>query len=148
MKCMAMDAAAEALLLSNVKQRMPELEALLTRASSHWEYEDYVYRYYHCSFKVFGVQSMTTQIVAALRVLLPDVELNGQFVAIVDAGTGKQFTTETNAQWDVSTRPLLEAFFHARFMLEMAVEYGRTLESPPQVMPSGWAALLYLYNLR
>jgi hypothetical protein len=30
----------------------------------------------------------------------------------------------------------------------MAVKYGRELEYPPRVMPSGWAALLYLYNLR
>lgn len=43
------DTAAEQLLLSNIKQRMTELETLLERARSHWEYEDYVYRYYHGS---------------------------------------------------------------------------------------------------
>lgn len=143
-----MTAASEQLLLANIKERMPSLEALLKRAQSHWEYEDYVYRYYHDSFKVFGVQSITNQIVAVLRELLPDVELNRRFVNILDEGTGKQFTNETNANWDAATRPLLEAFFHARFMLEMAIEYGRKLESPPETLPSGWAALLYLYNLR
>lgn len=143
-----MNAAFEQLLLSNIKERMPSLEALLKRAQSHWEYEDYVYRYYHDSFKVFGVQSITNQIVAALRELLPGVELNRRFVSILDDGSGKQFTNETNANWDAATRPLLEAFFHARFMLEMAIEYGRKLESPPEMLPSGWAALLYLYNLR
>jgi hypothetical protein len=30
----------------------------------------------------------------------------------------------------------------------MAVKYGSELEEPPNPMPSGWAALLYLYNLR
>lgn len=50
--------------------------------------------------------------------------------------------------WVVSTRPLVEAFFHARFMLEMVVQYGRTLDAPPQMLPSGWAAVLYLYGLR
>jgi hypothetical protein len=30
----------------------------------------------------------------------------------------------------------------------MAVKYGWESEYPPRVMPSGWAALLYLYNLR
>ena len=142
------DTAAEQLLLSNIKQRMTELETLLERARSHWEYEDYVYRYYHGSFKVFGVQTMTTQIVAILRDLLPSVELNRRFLGIIAEGTGKRFTEETNANWDVATRPLLEAFFHARFMLEMAIEYGRKLECPPQMLPSGWAALLYLYGLR
>jgi hypothetical protein len=43
--------------------------------------------------------------------------------------------------------PILEAFFHALFMLEMAVRYA-DLGEPPQMLPSGWAALLYLYDLR
>ena len=45
------------------------------------------------------------------------------------------------------TRPILEAFFHARFFLEMAVRHAH-LESPPSPLPSGYAALLYLYGLR
>ena len=44
--------------------------------------------------------------------------------------------------------PIVEAFFHAKYFLEMAVRYGRTLESPPRKLPSGWAAFLYLYDLR
>ncbi len=145
---MPSDKAAEQRLLSNIKQRMAELETLLERAQSHWEYEDYVYRFYHGSFKVFGVQTMTTQIVETFRDLLPGVEMNRRFLSIIAEGTGKRFTNEMNANWDASTRPLLEAFFHARFMLEMAIEYGRKLEAPPQTLPSGWAALLYLYDLR
>jgi hypothetical protein len=43
---------------------------------------------------------------------------------------------------------MLEAFFHARFMLEMIVKFGRSLEEPPQTLPSGWATVLYLYDLR
>ena len=34
------------------------------------------------------------------------------------------------------TRPILEAFAHARFMVEMAVHYA-DLPEPPQPMPSG-----------
>lgn len=143
-----MNTASEQLLLSNIKERMPALESLLQRARSHSEYEDHIYRYYHGSFKVFAVQSITNQIVAALRELLPGVELNRQFVAIIDEGTGKQFRNDTNAYWDAATRPLLEAFFHARFMLEMVIEYGCRLEAPPETLPSGWAAVLYLYNIR
>ncbi len=33
-------------------------------------------------------------------------------------------------------------------ILEMAVKYGRKLEKAPELLPSGWAALLCLYNLR
>jgi hypothetical protein len=42
---------------------------------------------------------------------------------------------------------MVEAFFHARFFLEMAVRYAH-LEQPPNPLPSGYAALLYLYDLR
>jgi hypothetical protein len=116
--------------------------------SRPWEYEDYVYRFYHQSFKVFGVQSLTLEIVTALRALLPEATMNRSFLAIVGEGTGKTFAIEMNAKWDATARPLLEAFFHARFMLEMAIKYGRELNAPPESLPSGWAAVLYLYGLR
>ena len=57
------------------------------------------------------------------------------------------FEIEDNARWTEVTRPMLEAFFHARFFLEMAVRYAN-LEKPPQLLPSGYAALLCLYGLR
>jgi hypothetical protein len=145
---MALDTTAEQRLLANIKERLPELEALLERARSHWEYEDFVYRFYHHSFKVFGIQSMTSRIVTALRDLLPAAQINRDFLAIIEAGTGHTFSTDMNATWTATTRPLVEAFFHSRFMLEMVVQYGRTLDTPPQTLPSGWAAVLYLYDLR
>jgi hypothetical protein len=45
-------------------------------------------------------------------------------------------------------RPIVEAFFHAKFMLTMAVKYGKKLKEAPNMLPSGWAALLYLYKMR
>jgi hypothetical protein len=63
-------------------------------------------------------------------------------------GQGKKFKREDNARWLEITRPILEAFFHARYFLEMAVKYGNELEYPPNRLPSGWASFLYLYNLR
>ena len=30
----------------------------------------------------------------------------------------------------------------------MAVRYGKELKDPPRQRPIGWAAFLYLYNLR
>jgi hypothetical protein len=80
--------------------------------------------------------------------LLPDVPLNAFFERILAEGTGKEFTPEANRTWEATTRALVEAFFHARFFLEMAVKYAEELDEPPQTLPSGWAALLYLYNLR
>jgi hypothetical protein len=141
-------AERERMLLIAVKAHLPELDALLATASDHWGYEDAVYRFYHQSFKVFRVQEQTKRIVDALHALLPEAPLNERFAQIVAQGTGRTFTTDDNARWTEVTRPMLEAFFHARFFLEMACKYGRELEEPPQPLPSGWAALLYLYGLR
>jgi hypothetical protein len=54
---------------------------------------------------------------------------------------------EDNARWAEATRPIVEAFFHARYFVEMAVRYAR-LDEPPQFLPSGYAVLLCLYGLR
>ena len=70
------------------------------------------------------------------------------FMHIVTEGTDKTFDHEHNARWLEVTRPTVEAFFHARYFLEMAVTYGRQLTAPPRMLPSGWASLLYLYRLR
>jgi hypothetical protein len=135
-------------LFTKLKGALPQLEALLEESNSDWIYEDNVYRFYHQSFKVYLLQSHTLAIVEKLRSLSPEQELNEWFMQIVTEGTGKTFSPEHNENWLETTRPILEAFSHARYFLEMAVKSGRELEYPPRVMPSGWAAVLYLYNLR
>lgn len=135
-------------LFQNLQAQLPALENLLVQCSSHWGYEDPIYRYYHHSFKIYGLQEQTLQIMQALQALAPQLQLNDQFTQIVKTGTGKVFKNEDNRNWDSVTRPILEAFFHARFFLEMAVKYGKELKTPPNTLPSGWAAFLYLYNLR
>jgi hypothetical protein len=65
----------------------------------------------------------------------------------VAEGTGHVFTTADNERWLEVTRPIVEAFFHARFLLEIAVRYA-DLDAPPNPLPSGYAALLYLFDLR
>lgn len=141
------DRRGEAGLLTSLRLYLGELEALLERSSDHWGFEDPVYRFYHQSFKVYGLQEQTKAIVGLLASLAPDRPLNPRFVEIVEAGTGKEFQPEDNARWTRVTRPILEAFFHARFFLEMAVRYAH-LDRPPDPLPSGYAALLYLYDLR
>ncbi len=137
----------EETLLENLRRDRGELEKLLAASDDHWGYEDPVYRFYHQSFKVYWLQQRTQAIVERLQTLAPDRPLNPWFVAIVQSGTGKKFAHEDNARWTEVTRPILEAFFHARFFLEMAVRYA-DLAAPPQPLPSGYAALLYLFGLR
>lgn len=135
-------------LFHNLKRYLPELDQLLQDASNHWGFEDPIYRFYHGSFKVFDLQSMTLTIVAQLQSLMPDRPLNGSFQVIFKQGTGKKFCLEDNQRWLERTRPIVEAFFHARFFLEMAVKYAKELKFPSNLLESGWAAFLYLYNLR
>ena len=134
------------LLFKNLKKELPRLKKLLKEC--HWVYENKVYRFYHSSFKVYMLQGYTEDILSALRNLLPDTELNDYFTLIIEEGTGKEFKREDNKQWLEITLPILEAFFHARYFLEMAVKYGKELKYPPNLLPSGWASLLYLFNLR
>lgn len=136
-------------LLNNMKACHTELAKLLDEVNDN-QYEDSVYRYYHRSFKVYGLQNVTRRIVEALRRIAPEkTDLAPYFEEIYQAGaSGKRFEKEHNKAWTSHTRPFVEVFFHARYFLEMAVKYGRELDTPPTLLPSGWAAFLELYKIR
>ncbi len=136
-------------LFSRLKEKLPELDKLLQTCNDEWVYEDSVYRFYYQSYKVYNLQDCTEKMVEALKSLLPETPLNDWFLKIVHEGTGKEFSMSDNDDWLTVTRPIIEAFFHARFFLEMAVRYGRQVDfQPSTTLPSGWAAFLCLYNLR
>lgn len=136
-------------LLSNLKRDRDQLGAILDRASGEWGYEDFIYRFWHQSFKVYYLQGHTVAMVDALRAVSPDDRrLHPWFEEIIRAGTGRHFEREHNRRWLEVTRPILEAFWHSRFFVEMAVKYSQELDEPPNLLASGWAALLYLYELR
>lgn len=140
--------AKERSLLSAIQRELAPLLALLDEVSGHWHYEDGLYRFYHQSFKVYGLQDSTLRLVEALRALSPDGTLDKWFCQIIAEGTGKTFNYEHNQRWLAETRPIVEAFLHAKYMLEMVCKYGQELDQPPEVLPSGWAAVLSLYGLR
>jgi hypothetical protein len=131
--------AEEKKLLSAAKRKLPELKALLTSVSDHWGYEDPIYRFYHHSFKILRAQTTTLKIVETLQALAPHLKLNPDFLEIVVAGTAKPAPSQ---------RAIIEAFFHARHLLLMLCKYAEELSEPPSVLPSGWATVLYLYNIR
>lgn len=135
-------------LFLSIKQQLPKLEELLAQVESHWGIEDSFYRFYHQSFKVYGVQTATQEICDALQKLLPGRPMNKWFREIIAEGTGNEFDLSHNQAWLDHTRPMLEAFFHAHFLLKMVVKYGRELQTTPDVLPNGWAAILHLFDLR
>ena len=140
---------AETELLANIHDNLDALTALQKRCDDHWAAEDYIYRFWHGSFKVYGLQGLTQSIVDALADLCPQGgRINPLFTDIISAGTNKTFDISHNKEWVQYTRPIVDAYFHARFMLDMVIKYGHELTETPGVLPSGWAAVLYLYQIR
>src|SRR5262249_53485133 len=101
-------------ILANIAANLEDLERLLEECSGKWGYEDPIYRFYHQSFKVYAVQECTQEIVAKLQALAPEVPLNKWFMETIRQGTGRQFVYEDNYNWTPVTRPMIEAFLHAR----------------------------------
>jgi len=135
-------------LLANIKENKTEIKTLcdvLRRLE-----EDYVYRFYHQSFKVFGATAQIEQAKELFERLAPDsFPLNEWFCSIADQAIGKEFDfAKTNQIWLAETRPILEAFWHSKYFLEQMLVAADELEESPSLLPSGWAAVLYLYDLR
>ena len=138
----------EHVLLENLRRSSDKLKALLEQVNDPWVYEDRMYRFFYGSFKVFDLQDATTQIAAALREVSPEgTAFCDIFEKILRNGTGREFTTEDNARWIDATLPITTAFLHAKYFLEMAVQYSAPTHRL-RPLPSGWAALLCLYDIR
>lgn len=136
-------------LLDNIRGHMPALEKSLEFANSEWVGEDLVYRFWHGSMKVYSLQAVTLQMYENLVALTPSKgSINPDFLNIVTLGTGKVFSMAANDDWVNVTKPIVDAFFHTKYMLSIAVKYGKILEEAPWTLPSGWAALLHLYSIR
>jgi hypothetical protein len=139
------------ILLTAIKNHLPELDEIYKKCNTHWGSEDSFYRYYHGSFKVYWLQKTTEKILKKFQEIAKETSfepLNKSFLQITNEGTGIVFDLTHNKEWDKNTRPILEAFFHSREMLKFMIKYGKELDSAPNCLPSGWAAVLYLYNIR
>lgn len=135
-------------LLSAIQANLPQLEHLLTPFQAF--YEDGIYRFYHHSFKVYQLQESTARAVEIFKRIAGATHstLCECFEQIVSAGTGLVWEPNHNHNWTLHTRPIVEAFLHVKYFLEMMVKYGRTMEAPPNMFPTGWAAILELYDQR
>jgi hypothetical protein len=134
-------------LLARIKAKLAELETALEVMESFEE--DGVYRFYHGSFKVFFIQDDVKDALKLIKEIGGASDPpNEWFCRIVKEGTAHPLNDQTNANWLQETRPILEAFWHTKYFLAMMVKYGKELESAPRQLPYGWAAVLYLFELR
>jgi hypothetical protein len=136
------------LLLDAIQTALPQLENLLTPFQAL--YEDGIYRFYHHSFKVYHLQELTSRAVEVFKDIskVTDSKLCEWFEQIVAAGTGRVWESDHNQDWIRHTRPIVEAFLHTKYFLEMMTKYGRSIDTPPNILPTGWAAILELYGQR
>jgi len=135
-------------LLDILKRELPRLEDLLARMRD-W-YIDRMYRFYYQSFKVYDMQGFTVEAVELLRSIGNEVgqPLAERFETIVADGIGKTFEFEHNRDWLRHTRPIVEAYWHAMYFVEMMVLCARTMDRAESVLRSEWAAVLILYGMR
>ncbi len=139
--------AEEAKLLATLTKELPRLEELWQNVEK-FGYERCISKFYSQSYKAFQLQELTQEIVALLQTLAPHRPLHPWFKQILAEGTGKEFSLEVNERWLETTRPIVEAFLHARYFLEMAIKYGRQLKEPPEpLQPFGWGAVLNVFGL-
>ena len=146
----------ERALLINIQRELPSLEKILEHVNSHWGEEDKVYRFYHESKKLYPIQGLTKAIYSALERISPhqtgEKIPDRYYQQIIREGMfGREHKLEDNQNWAKVCRPMLEALFHSKYFLEMAIKYGKEypqLPSGNERIKSGWAALLELYGLR
>jgi hypothetical protein len=132
-------------LLVTLKDKEPMLDTLsieLNKAVS-----EAVYRYYHGSFKLYGVQSNTQEAYKFILSLSPDGNINKSLKDTVEKGTSITFDLEHNKAWEVHTHPILFAAFQVQQALA-SLKALSTCSYPPTFLSAEWGTALYLYNLR
>jgi hypothetical protein len=135
-------------LLTNIKSNLNIVEPLV--ASFRKSEPEFIYRFYHQSFKVFGYKELVRFSVNFFEKISPSSRpLNTWYRSIIDKGLANEFNVETtNQNWLQEVQPLLEAFWHSKYFTEQMLSSATTLETAPQTLPYDWAAVLYLFDLR
>jgi len=148
---MTINTIDEEIFVKNLIDQADKSRELLNKVNGVWQGEDGIYRFYHRSFKVFYLKKVTVSIVTHLR-SLSDRDLNPIFTEIISHGDSKSFNNDTNSNWVENTKPVVDAFLHAKSMLELVVKYGESLKETgaeiPSFIPTGYGTLLHLYGMR
>lgn len=134
-------------LLNNIKLMTYSIEKLLFSCKRNTS--DGIYRYFYQSYKVYNLQNYTLDIYNKLYELDPKPEkcLCEYYENIVFKGTGKEFKLEHNREWEIQTYPIISAFLISKNILEYCKKSAE-LEKSPTILPSEWAAVLCVYNIR
>ena len=116
--------------LDNVRAALPRLEALLAEAD-------------RLSGRESSLVRFTSDIVAELRALAPDLPLNRAFADAMEALKSDRLAE--GSMLTVAPRPIVNAFLQARFFLHLAVHLAKA-HPREESFPQGAQALLRLYE--
>jgi hypothetical protein len=145
-------------LFEKIQQYQDDILTLADHASG-MVYEDRMYRFYHASLKVFWMQDEIEDTMKLFKKLSPSrpYSFDKWFLQIIeDAKSQGLFKREYNKDFPSHARPVVEAYLHCKYFLEMLAESTKLKEDPMVSckegrifgIPSGYAAILELYNLR
>lgn len=138
-------------LLFRLKDHLSVLKELKESLDGHWGVEDTYYRFFHHSFKVYHAQGYIEKfqkIITEIAEKNEHYRLNESFVKILNEGLVGNFDLEHNKEWEKYTRPQIEALLHVSKMTDLMVKYAEELDENPTILPSGYAAVLYLFGVR
>jgi hypothetical protein len=95
------------------------------------------------------MQEQTEAIAAGLRSVAPEGRpFCWMFAELLAAGTGRNFTAETNRRWMEEVGPIAAAYLHARFLLEMATKVAADANPDCGTIGYPWATILSLFDFR
>lgn len=139
-----MDLKKDKVILNRIQQNINEFKKLLKEQEE--KSLSQLYRYYHISFKVYGLQKQTLKIYEKIRYLMPEEKVNPMFQQIIDEGTGKKWELKHNKEWEKNTRPIIEAHHHMLSLLK-AIVSSENYEVSSSITEE-WGLILYFFNLR
>ena len=105
--------------------------------------------FYRHESELYGFQKFTLQIVATLRSLAPEGHgFSNDFREVIRCGTGHEFRPEDNEHWPQHVGPIIHAFFHARCLLDIAIQCVDLTGLPTEFSFLGVAMLMPLFDPR
>ena len=132
---------------AKIVSEWPRLRELLTELNRPPIYFNLMSKFHRHDCLIYEYQAFTLQMVSALRSLAPEGHgFCNEFREIVQAGTGREFQLDDNNHWLQRVAPIVQAFLHARCLLEMAVQCVELTGLPNQFSFLGVAMLMNLFE--
>jgi hypothetical protein len=100
----------------NYRGKLEDARNLMVRKQSY-----YYNRYYSRSWNIYSSLKYTLDAAVLLDSLIPTLALKPEYATLVNRVIGKRFIPEVNLRWEEETKPILEAYSHTIYMLNLVL---------------------------